>query len=105
MFGLRSVGPPLERLKQMKPSSERLPSMLGPSGVTPAETRKSPNLQPVIGLHSAKAAQRSSPASPSSGPPRSTTLRMGFLMYPSPLPSTKEGGPPQSHRVAQRRRV
>src|SRR5918994_2910321 len=96
MFGLRSVGPSLERLKQIKPSSERWPSMLGPSGVTPSETRKSPNIQPVIGLHSAKAAQRSSLASPSSGPPRLTTRRMRLFMYPSPLPS-KEGGPRQSH--------
>src|SRR5918995_747111 len=84
MFGLRSVGPSLERLKQIKPSSERLPSMLGPSGVIPTETRKSPNLQPVIGLHASKAAQRSSPASPSSGPARSTPLTMRFFMYPSP---------------------
>src|SRR5215207_7802545 len=76
--------------------------MLGPSGVTPSETRKSPNLQPVIGLHTAKAAQRSSPASPSSGPPRSTTRRMRFLCILHPLPS-KEGGPRQrqSHRVTQ----
>ena len=80
-------------------ASERLPSMLGPSGVTPLGTRKSPNLQPVIGLHSSKAAQRSSPASPSSGPPRATTRRMRFLMYPSPPLPSKEGGPRQSHRV------